>query len=171
MGENPEVPGRQSVRTPMQWSDDRNGGFSTAAPSRLVAPPPEDGYAPAHVNVRQQRTDDDSLLLFVRRLISRYRASPEIGWGSLEILDHDAPGVLAHAVNSEIGRMILLHNFTDEAVALRLDIGAHEDGTRLIDLDRPGLVPVGAERRIDVELPAYGHRWLRVSPPGDTRIG
>jgi len=171
MGENPEVPGRQSVRTPMQWSDDRNGGFSTAAPSRLVAPPPEGGYAPAHVNVRQQRTDDDSLLLFVRRLISRYRASPEIGWGSLEILDHDAPGVLAHAVNSEIGRMILLHNFTDEAVALRLDIGTHEDGTRLIDLDRPGLVPVGAERRIDVELPAYGHRWLRVSPPGDTRIG
>jgi glycosidase len=79
MGENPEVPGRQSGRTPMQWSDDRNGGFSTAAPSRLVAPPPEDGYAPAHVNVRQQRTDDDSLLLFVRRLISRYRASPEIG--------------------------------------------------------------------------------------------
>lgn len=170
MGENPEVEGRGAVRTPMQWSDERNGGFSSAPPSRLVAPLPGDGYAPAHVNVQQQRTDDDSLLSFIRRLIARYRSCPEIGWGALEILDHDALGVMAHAVTSDMGRMIMLHNFTDVAVRLTVDIGDHEDGTRLIDMDERKTVDVGRERRVEFELPAYGHRWMRVSPPGDTRL-
>ena len=100
MGENPEIAGRQSVRTPMQWTDGKNGGFSHAAPSRLVAPIPGDGYAPQHVNVQQQRNDPESLLQFVRHLVSRYRVSPEIGWGTLRILEHDGTGVLAHEVSS-----------------------------------------------------------------------
>lgn len=170
MGENPEVEGRQAVRTPMQWSDDRNGGFSSAPRNRLVAPLPGDGYAPAHVNVQQQRSDPDSLLSFIRRLMSRYRTCPEIGWGRLEILDHDAEGVLAHAVASDFGRMILLHNFTDVAVRMRVDIGDHEDGARLLDFDEGKAIDVDGRRRIEFELPAYGHRWMRVSPPGDTRL-
>ncbi len=70
MGENIEIPGREAVRTPMQWSDDRNGGFSDAAPSRLVARPPSDGYAPEHVNVAAQLDDRGSLLYFIRALTS-----------------------------------------------------------------------------------------------------
>ncbi len=170
MGENPEIEGRQAVRTPMQWSDDRNGGFSSAPRNRLVAPLPGDGYAPAHINVQQQRSDPDSLLSFIRRLMSRYRTCPEIGWGRLEILDHDGEGVLAHAVASDFGRMIMLHNFTDVAVRLKADIGAHEDGTRLLDFDEGTVIDIDGRRRVEFELPAYGHRWMRVSPPGDTRL-
>lgn len=170
MGENAKIEGRGAVRTPMQWSDDRNGGFSSAAPSRLVAAPPGDGYAPAHVNVQRQRNEDDSLLAFIRRLISRYRTCPEIGWGSLEVLPHDGDGVFAHAVASDMGRMIMLHNFTDVPVRLRVEIGAQEEGTRLLDLDERKAIDVGGEHDIEFELPAYGHRWMRVSPPGDTRL-
>ena len=171
MGENPEVAGRGSVRTPMQWTDGENGGFSHARPSRLVAPIPGDGYAPAHVNVQQQRNDDGSLLQFIRHLVSRYRVSPEIGWGTFEVLEHDAKGVLAHAVNSDVGRMIALHNFTDVPVRLQVEIGAVEEGTVLVDLHGPGRVPVDPKGRVEFELGPFGFAWMRVSRPGDARIG
>jgi trehalose synthase len=171
MGENREIPGRQAVRTPMQWTDGRNGGFSRVAPSRLVAPQPGDGYAPQHVNVQQQRNDSDSLLHFVRGLISRYRVSPEIGWGSLTILEHDGAGVLAHDVASEVGRMMAVHNFTDVPVRFTVQLGAVEEGTRLLDLHSPEQIPLDQRGRVDLELAPYGYRWMRVSPPGDTRIG
>ena len=171
MGENPKVPGRGSVRTPMQWTDGKNGGFSHTAASRLVAPLPTDGYAPVHVNVRRQRNDDDSLLQFVRHLISRYRVSPEIGWGTLSILDHDGVGVLAHEVRADVGRMIALHNFTDVPVRLRVELGPVEDGTAVLDLHGSERIDVGPNGRVETELDPYGYRWLRVSPPGDTRIG
>ncbi|MCR2764407.1 alpha-amylase family protein [Microbacterium sp. zg.B48] len=171
MGENIEIPGRGSVRTPMQWTDGKNGGFSHAARGRLVAPIPGDGYAPAHINVQQQRNDDGSLLQFIRHLISRYRVSPEIGWGDLEILDHDGEGVLAHAVNSPVGRMVALHNFTEVPVRLRVRLGTVQEGTALIDLGGPTRMEVGPRGKVEIELAPFGHRWLRVSPPGDTRIG
>lgn len=171
MGENPDVAGRQSVRTPMQWTDGRNGGFSHAPKSRLVAPLPGDGYAPAHVNAQQQRNDDDSLLQFIRRLIGRYRVSPEIGWGTLNILENDATGVLSHDVHADVGRMVALHNFTEVPVRLRVELGRVEEGTALLDLHGPERIPLEANGRLELELPPYGFRWLRVSPPGDTRIG
>jgi len=171
MGENPEIAGRGSVRTPMQWTDGKNGGFSHASPSRLVSPIPGDGYAPTHVNVQQQRNDDGSLLQFIRHLVSRYRVSPEIGWGTFEALEHNGEGVLAHAVNSDVGRMIALHNFTEVPVRLQVEIGAVEEGTTLVDLHGPGRIPVDPRDRVEFELGPFGFEWLRVSPPGDARIG
>ncbi len=171
MGENSEVPGRGAVRTPMQWTDGRNGGFSDAAPRRLVAPLPTDGYAPEHVNVLKQRNDPDSHLEFVRHLIRRYRVSPEIGWGELELLESDADGVLAHGVRSPLGRMIAVHNFTAVPVRVRVDIGEVQEGTALLDLHGPERTPLDPTGRIELELAPYGFRWMRVSPPGDTRIG
>ena len=171
MGENPEIQGRQAVRTPMQWTDGKNGGFSHAAPGRLVAPIPGDGYAPEHVNVQQQRNVEDSLLQFVRHLVGRYRVSSEIGWGTLRILDHDGKGVLAHEVASDVGRMIALHNFTEAPKRVTVDIGAVEEDTALLDLHGPERIALDPRGRVDLELAPYGFRWLRVSPPGDTRIG
>jgi len=171
MGENPDIAGRKSVRTPMQWTDGKNGGFSHAAASRLVAPPTGDGYAPQHINVRQQRNDPDSLLQFVRHLVRRYRVSSEIGWGELRILDHESAGILAHEVASDVGRMIALHNFTQVPQRVQLEIGAVEEGTALLDLHGPDRIMLDPRGRVDLELAPYGFRWLRVSPPGDTRIG
>jgi trehalose synthase len=171
MGENSEVAGRGAVRTPMQWTDGKNGGFSHASRGRLVAPMPADGYAPEHVNVLKQRNDPDSLLQFIRHLVRRYRVSPEIGWGELELFDTSSDGVLAHGVLSPLGRMIALHNFTAAPVRTVVEIGEVEEGTTLLDLHGPDRTPLDASGRVEFELAPYGFRWMRVSPPGDTRIG
>ena len=171
MGENPDLAGRLSVRTPMQWSDGRNGGFSAAASSRLPSLPPEGGYSPAHVNASSQLNDEESLLHFIRRLAARYRISPEIGWGEVEILEHDAPAVLAHSVRADIGRMVALHNFSEEPARVRLTLDDEPEGTQLSDLFGPGARPLDARGGAEFELAAYGWAWARVARPGDGRIG
>lgn len=170
MGENAELDKRHAVRTPMQWSPDRNGGFSTAPPSRLVAAPPGDGYAPAHVNVADQLEDSDSLLHFFRNLTSRYRISPELGWGEFEVLEHEVPGILAHSLRADVGRMVAIHNFTGTPATLAFALPDEPEGTVLVDLLAADRLPLGARGAVELEVAAYGYRWLRVSRPGDGRV-
>lgn len=170
MGENLDLHGRTSVRTPMQWDATRNGGFSTARPSHLVAAPPSDGYAPAHVNVIAQRSDEGSLLQHVRRLIMRRRASAEIGWGEFEVLDQDQPSVLAHSMRNGLGRFVALHNFAEHPVTVTLTLRDEDHDVVLVDLLGPERIPLDASS-VSFELDAYGYRWLRVGRPGDGRLG
>ena len=82
MGEDLGADGRMAVRTPMQWSQGANGGFSTAPTRRLVQRVVPGEYGPARVSVTGQLHDPDSLWTFVRKLISVYRSCPELGWGT-----------------------------------------------------------------------------------------
>ena len=84
MGENLDIEGRMSVRTPMQWTDEENGGFSKARPSRLRRPVVEGRFGPLAVNVAAQRRDPESLLSWMERLIRRRRETPELGLGNVE---------------------------------------------------------------------------------------
>lgn len=170
MGENLDMEARAAVRTPMQWTAEKNGGFSDAAPSRLTSRPPSGGYAPEHINVVQQRHDPDSLLHFIRLLTTRYRASSEIGWGALELLEHDDSAVFAHAVSAGTGRMVAAHNFGPEPTSVTLSIGDEPEGTILSDLLQSSEVTPDARGRVVVDLPAYGARWMRVRRPGDQRL-
>ncbi|GAB2510637.1 alpha-amylase family protein [Microbacterium petrolearium] len=170
MGENPELPGRHAVRTPMQWSPERGGGFSSAPPRRLVSRPPEGGYGPQHVNVADQLEDPGSLLHFFRDLVSRYRLSPELGWGHFEVIEQDAPAVLVHSLTADLGRMIAVHNFADEPAVTRFRLEGEPDGVSLVDLLGAERLEVGEQGEVELELPAYGYRWLRVSRPGDGRL-
>lgn len=170
MGENIEIPGREAVRTPMQWSTDRNGGFSDAAPGRLVSRPPSDGYAPEHVNVAAQLEDARSLLHFLRTLTARYRISPELGWGTLEVIDQPAESLLVHSLAADVGRVIAVHNFAEVPVTTGFSLTDEPEGTTLIDLLEPAHLPLGPGGAVELEVPAYGYRWLRVSRPGDGRV-
>jgi len=170
MGENPEIGGRHSVRSPMQWNGERNGGFSEAIPSRLVARPPEGGYAPEHVNVVDQRHDPESLLRFMTRLVMRYRASSEMGWGEAEVLEHDQPAVLAHSLRADTGRTIAVHNFSSESTAIRIRVADEPEGSVLSDLLERRTTQLSARGHVTIELEGYGFRWLRVRRPGDQRL-
>ena len=82
MGEDLAAEGRLAVRTPMQWTAGRNGGFSSAPPRRAApARWSSGGFAPEFVNVADQRRDPDSLLSFMKLLIRRYRESPRARLG------------------------------------------------------------------------------------------
>ncbi len=170
MGENIEIEGRRSVRTPMQWTAGKNGGFSAAPPSRLVAPPPTDGYAPQHVNVEAQLPDDDSLLHFIRQLAARYRSAAELGWGRFDVLDQPNPAVLAHSLTADIGRSVALHNFSDVPAQTTITLGADTDAVALIDMLGPERIALDDGGSASIELPAYGYRWLRAVRLGEGRL-
>ena len=170
LGENLDAGGRMAVRTAMQWTSGRNGGFSTAPPSRMVAPLSADGFAPEYVNVDDQRRDPDSLLAFMSLLIRRYRESPELGWADMTILEQPCTDVLAHRCSWGDGTMLALHNLGPEPrkVPIRLDDG--DDSCRLVDLLQVGSTDVDGSGRAELTLEAYGYRWLRLTRPGDRRL-
>jgi trehalose synthase len=177
MGENLAAGGRQAVRTPMQWSgDQRNGGFSDAAPSRLPNPVVEGAYGPQFVNVADQRRDDDSLLVFLRLLVHRYRECPELGWSDVEVLDQPHRPVLAHLARWDDGVLVGLHNLGEEGLAVPLELpadlrrGDSWDGHELVDLLQDARTPVDGRGRAELTLDAYGYRWLRLTRPGDRRL-
>jgi trehalose synthase len=170
MGENLDVEGRLAVRTPMQWSNDRNGGFSSARPSKLPRPVVEGAYGPEHVNVTDQRSDPDSLLGFMALLIRRYRESPELGWADLCILDQPYAHVLAHSAAVDDRRLVLLHNFSPDRVTVPLRIEDSDAGFRLVDLLQDGVTTLGDDGRAEVALDGYGYRWLRVMGTESRRL-
>ncbi len=167
MGENLDIPGRLSVRTPMQWTAGENGGFSTAPRRRLARPMTTGEFGPEHVNVADQRRDPDSLWTFIRTLVHRYRQMPELGWAAATVLDHDTPAVLAHVARAGGWRMLALHNLSGAAatVSVRLE---DADGLVLHDvLARGEEQAVGERGLVEAVLEPYEARWLRVLAPGE----
>lgn len=170
MGENLDVPGRLAVRTPMQWSAAKNGGFSTARPSRLPAAVTAGGFGPEHINVSDQRRDPDSLLNFVSLLVRRYRECPELGWGPVEVLDQPHRPVLALRSALDDGTVVTVHNLSPEPVTVPLDLTAAVGGHRLVDLLLDGAVRLDDRGRAEIPLEGYGHRWFRVVGPETRRL-
>lgn len=173
MGESTTIKDRTAVRTPMQWNTDKNGGFSNARPGKLTMPVVEGGYSPEHVNVSSQRHDPESLLMFIRTLTERYRASAEIGWGEFAVLEQREPNhaVLAHSVANGHGRMVAVHNLSPESAVVDLVIADTDESFRLVDLLVDGSVTqIGAGGAVSVTLDGYGYRWLRVLEEGEKRL-
>ncbi|MGI5132008.1 alpha-amylase family protein [Pseudonocardia sp. CA-107938] len=168
MGENLALPGRFAVRTPMQWTPEPHGGFSTADPSTFPGPVPEGEYGPEHVNVRDQERDPESLLAWIRTLVEAYRACPELAWGTATVLDPgpDARSVLAHRCDDDGQTVIALHNLSGAGVdaVLKLPELAGVALTDLLDLNAP---PVEAEKDgvLELRMRPYGCRWLRTTGP------
>ena len=163
MGENLDVDGRLSVRTPMQWTDGRNAGFSAARPSRLARPIPDGQYGPLGVNVAAQRRDPDSLLTWMERLIRRRRETPELGWGVPTVLDAGHDAVLAHRCDWEGSAVLAVHNLSPTPLEVRLAVGRMEEGDHLVDL-LDGARPVqGLDgSSLDLKLAGYAHLWFRI---------
>jgi maltose alpha-D-glucosyltransferase / alpha-amylase len=160
MGENLALKERDSVRTPMQWSSERNAGFTTA--SRPLRPVIRDGvYGYAHVNVEAQRRDPGSLLNWMVKLIRLRKECPEIGWGDCRIVATGHPAVLALEYSWNGHRVLIVHNFDEQPHEARVRLDG-EGGELLIELlaDAESHAKRNGEHRLTME--AFGYRWFRV---------
>jgi trehalose synthase len=168
MGENLAIEGRMSVRTPMQWTPQRNGGFSPAPPSRVIRPLPEGPFGPLAVNVADQRGDPNSLLNWFEGMIRRRRETAELGMGRLSVLDPGNNAVLAHRVDDGPIEIIVLHNLAGEPNEITVGLGKGHDRcelTDLLDMGREAVTNhIDKRGRLALTLDAYDYRWFRLQP-------
>lgn len=120
MGDNIWLKDRNGVRTPMQWDNESNGGFTTTAP---FAPLPEGDYSPRHVNVAAQRADPASLFNSIRRMIAVRKEHPAFGWGDFAWLDTGTNAVAAYTRAYQDERMLILNNLSARTQTVRLTVG------------------------------------------------
>jgi trehalose synthase len=166
MAENLAIEGRLSVRSPMQWNDEENGGFSKARPSRLLRPVVEGRFGPLAVNAATQRRDPDSLLSWMERLIRRRRETPELGWGTWKVLRTNVSSVLAHRCDWEGGSVVAVHNLGDQPCVVRLQLGDVPEDAKLDDLlDERGALREIEGGSLELKMDGYGYRWLRIHTP------
>jgi maltose alpha-D-glucosyltransferase / alpha-amylase len=160
MGDDLTLPERYAARTPMQWSPDRHGGFSTARRIiRRVVDDPIYGYR--HVNVADQRRDPNSLLNWTERIIRTRQECGEISWGSWKILPVRADHILAMRYDWNGRSTIVVHNFSDKPadIRLRVDGDDAETLTNLLSQDQTTADQSGHHL---LQLEPYGYRWMRV---------
>jgi maltose alpha-D-glucosyltransferase/alpha-amylase len=160
MGDDLSLPERECARTPMQWTNERNGGFSRA--EQVVRPViDDDEYGYRKVNVANQRRDRGSLLNFVERTIRVRRECPEISWGTFEIITSSAPDVLVLRYDWRNTSLVTLHNFADEHRRVTFSVGAPR-GELLVDVFSETDSRGELGDRHTINLPPYGYRWFRV---------
>ncbi|MFJ9624033.1 alpha-amylase family protein [Streptomyces sp. NPDC101181] len=167
MGENLAAEGRQAVRTPMQWTPDKNGGFTAVKDPELPNPVVTGAFGPKKVNAHDQTHDPDSLMSRMRTLIEHYRESPELAWGDYQVIDTDDPGVLAHLSSLTDGAVLVLHNFSDRSLTASVEVPGLKGGRLLTDVFTRDTVKSAAAGLVDVALEPYGYRWLRINTPLD----
>jgi maltose alpha-D-glucosyltransferase/alpha-amylase len=133
MGDDLSLPERNCARTPMQWSDEPQGGFTKS--EKPVLPVISEGpYGFDHVNVAFQRRDVDSMLNWTERMIRARKEAPEIGWGGFEVLDCGDPGVLIMRYEWRKNVVIIIHSFHDKPVEVSFAVKDTEDAGVLIDI-------------------------------------
>jgi maltose alpha-D-glucosyltransferase/alpha-amylase len=151
---------RDGVRTPMQWTNGPNAGFSTASADALYAPVIDDEvYGYRRVNVAAQRADPDSLFNWIRRMIRIRKAHPVFGRGDFRFLLPKNDHVLAYLRTSGEETVLLVGNLAASTQTALLDLPEYLGATLWDLLTDERLSPIAAEPYA-LELPAYGYRWL-----------
>jgi maltose alpha-D-glucosyltransferase/alpha-amylase len=162
MGENLALDGRDAIRTPMQWDDSRNGGFSPAPRERCVRAALNRGpFGYKAVNVRAQRQDTASLLRWFEDMVGALRECPEIGVGDVSVLDASLPrSVVVHRFDAPEGSILLLHNLADVPVAVDLaEVEGIAKAYQVFGDDR--YTPMQGARLASL-LNGFGYCWLRL---------
>jgi maltose alpha-D-glucosyltransferase/alpha-amylase len=162
MGDDLTLRERAAIRTPMQWSHERNAGFSTA--DRLVRPVLRRGpYSFENVNVERQRRDPDSLLHWLMRMIRLRKECPEIGWGDCLVLPTRSRHVLALFYRWRGNSLVCVNNLDDRPHELSLTV-PDERGRLLSNLIEPDESVADENTTHRLVLGPYGYRWYRVGP-------
>jgi len=160
MGDNIWLPDRNGVRTPMQWNDGLNAGFSQASPSLLYAPVIEDerfGYK--HVNVEAQRRDPNSLFNTLRHMIAVRKQHQVFGWGDFNWVDASTSAVAAYTRAYEDGKLLIVNNLSPDVQSIRLRVTAAGTG---VDLLTQKEAPLGVGGELALTLAPFQYQWIKL---------
>jgi maltose alpha-D-glucosyltransferase/alpha-amylase len=179
MGDNVYLGDRNGVRTPMQWSADRNAGFSTANPHRLYMPLiTEQGYHYESVNVETQAANPASLLSWMRQLITLRKRYRVLGRGTIEFLEPENPHVLAFIRHPtpDMGpgerSLLCVANLSRLAQQVELDLRAFPGAVPVEVFGQNRFKPV-TDRPYSLTLTPYAFLWfaLDTGVPGSEVVG
>jgi maltose alpha-D-glucosyltransferase/alpha-amylase len=165
MGDNVYLGDRDGVRTPMQWTSDRNGGFSKADFAQLYLPPLMDPvYGYQAINVEAQLRHSTSLLRWTRRFIALRKEHPVFGLGDYEPLQPSNQKIFAHVRTYEDDVILCVHNLARSAQAVELDLSAYE-GRFPVELYGGSRFPRIGELPYLLTLAPRGFFWFQLEAP------
>jgi maltose alpha-D-glucosyltransferase/alpha-amylase len=177
MGDNIWLGDRDGVRTPMQWTPDRNGGFSLCDPQRLYLQPNTDPiYGYQALNVEAQERNTGSLLHWTRRMIEIRKRHPVFGLGRCLELSSSNPSVLAFvreydggSAEDPAGNPILcVNNLSKFPQPVELDLSRYNNYAPVECMGGVAFPPVG-ELSYLLTLPGHGFYWFVLEPPTPAR--
>jgi maltose alpha-D-glucosyltransferase / alpha-amylase len=168
MGDNVFLGDRNGVRTPMQWSADRNAGFSRANPQRMILPitiDPEYHYEA--INVEAQQNNPNSLLWWTKRLITLRKQFQAFGRGTMEVLTAGNYRVLAFMRQLEDETILVVANLSRYPQYVELDLGKWK-GMRPVELFGHTEFPLIGELPYLLTLGGHAFHWFSIEPPPST---
>jgi maltose alpha-D-glucosyltransferase / alpha-amylase len=165
MGDNVYLGDRDGVRTPMQWTSDRNGGFSKADFAQLYLPPLMDPvYGYQAINVEAQLRHSTSLLRWTRRFIALRKEHPVFGLGDYKPLEPSNNKIFAHIRTYEDDVILCVHNMARSAQAVELDLSDYE-GRFPVELYGGSRFPRIGELPYLLTLAPRGFFWFQLEAP------
>ncbi|MCB5186747.1 maltose alpha-D-glucosyltransferase [Methylobacillus caricis] len=176
MGDNIHLGDRDGVRTPMQWTPDRNGGFSNADPARLVLPPIMDTQYGYHaINVESQSSDPHSLLNWMRRLLAVRKQYHAFGRGTMRLLYPNNRKILSYLRTHTPGGekpdeeqvILCVANISSSAQAVELDLSEFS-GYDPVEMLGGSVFPRIGQQPYVLTLSAYDFYWFRLTRDKDS---
>jgi maltose alpha-D-glucosyltransferase/alpha-amylase len=163
MGDNFFIGDRNGVRTPMQWSPDRNAGFSRADPQRLYLPPIMDAvYGYQSTNVEAQSRDPSSLLSWTKRMLAVRKTSQAFGRGTRRFLKPGNRKILAYLREFGEDTILCVANLSRSAQPVELNLSTFKGRVPLEMMGRTAFPPIG-ELPYLMTISAYGFYWFRLT--------
>jgi maltose alpha-D-glucosyltransferase / alpha-amylase len=162
MGDNVYLGDRNGVRTPMQWSSDRNAGFSRSNPQKLYLPviiDPEYHYEA--INVEAQQNNPHSLLWWMKRIIEQRKQSKAFGRGSIEFLSPANRRVLAFYRRYESETILVIANLSRFPQHVELDLSKYKGMTPVEVFGRANFPPIG-DAYYMITIGAHGFYWFSI---------
>lgn len=164
MGDDLKLEERLSVRTPMQWTDDPNAGFTTSKTSvrPVIQSPPFDYKS---VNVERQLSDENSLLEWTMRMVRLRKSCPEISYGDWEILDVSSDNILAIKYQWNGKHLLVIHNFSPEQARMKINATLKEQEAKNLLQDEAAFETLPDE----LQLAGYDYRWYQLNVAPDAQ--
>jgi maltose alpha-D-glucosyltransferase/alpha-amylase len=167
MGDNIYLGDRDGVRTPMQWTGDRNGGFSRADFARLYLPPLMDPvFGFQAVNIEAQLRTPTSLLRWIHRFIALRKQHPVFGCGGYEVLRPANRRIFAHVRSLDDDIVLCVHNVALSAQAVELDLSRFQ-GMEPEEMFGRTRFPAIGELPYLLTMPGRGFYWFQLKRPTD----